>query len=114
MRGGKPGYYQQLRRVFLLSPANSAGERARMLVNPRAKFELAARLQTEGAPIGELYSFISGLYFRGKLAYVDAFAAPPRAAPPALVITPSRGLVPPEMRITAEEFTELAHVPIHE
>ena len=85
-----------------------------MLVNPRAKFELAARLQTEGAPIGELYSFISGLYFRGKLAYVEAFGAPPRAAPPSLVITPSRGLVPPEMSVTAEEFTELAQVPSHE
>jgi hypothetical protein len=85
-----------------------------MLVNPRAKFELAVRLQNEGAPIGELYAFISGLYFRGKLAYVEAFGAPPKGAPAALVITPSRGLVPPEMRVTAEEFIELAHVRIEE
>jgi hypothetical protein len=103
-----------LLRVFLLSPANSAGERARMLVNPRAKFELAVRLQNEGAPFGELYAFISGLYFRGKLAYVEAFSRPPKGAPGSLVITPSRGLVPPQLRITAPEFIELAHVPIDE
>jgi hypothetical protein len=83
-----------------------------MLMNPRAKFDLATRLQGEGAAIGELYGFISGLYFRGKLAYVEAFGAPPKGAPAALVITPSRGLVPLDMRVTLDEFVELSRVPI--
>ena len=82
-------------------------------MNPNAGFELAARLRAaEGAPIGELYAFISGLYFRGKLAYVEAFSSPPRGAPGALVITASRGLVPMEMRVTLDEFVELSRVPI--
>ena len=64
----------QLARYFLLSPANTGGERAKMLLNERATFDLAVRLRAEGAPLGEVYSFISGLYFRGKMAYSAAFA----------------------------------------
>ena len=30
-----------------------------------------------GAPLGEVFSFLSGLYFRGKLAYARAFASVP-------------------------------------
>jgi hypothetical protein len=85
-----------------------------MLLNPGAKFDLAVRLRSEGAPIGELYSFISGLYFRGKLAYVEAFAAAPAGSPAALVITTSRGMVPIDLRVTMDEFVELSHVPIDE
>jgi len=33
---------------------------------------------TAGAPIGEIFTFLSGLYFRGKLTYAEAFARPPR------------------------------------
>ncbi|MGH7341554.1 MAG: hypothetical protein ACREKH_13770, partial [Candidatus Rokuibacteriota bacterium] len=61
------------RRVFLLSPARSDGERAEMMVSPRAGFPLARRLrEPAGAPLGEVMSFLSGLYFRGKLAYAEA------------------------------------------
>ena len=77
------------KRIFLLSPANCNGVRAGQLINPKATFELAARLrEPAGAPIGELFAFISGLYFRGKLNYSRAFTAN------AVVITPSRGLLP--------------------
>ena len=55
-------------RVFLLSPANAGGVRAQMLLNERARFELAARLQRDSAPVGDIFTFVSGLYFRGKMA----------------------------------------------
>ena len=50
-------------------------------------FPLARALRSgEGAPVGEVFSFLSGLYFRGKLAYAEAFARPPKklksGAPP--------------------------------
>jgi hypothetical protein len=78
-------------RVFLLSPADCGGERARLVLSPRASFALAMRLRDGGAPLGEVMSFMSGLYFRGKLTYARAFARPPDAV---LVITPNAGLVP--------------------
>ena len=34
-----------------------------------------------GAPIGEVFSFLSSLYFRGKLTYAQRFAAPPTGVP---------------------------------
>src|SRR5947207_11485695 len=65
-------------RVFLLSPANCGGTRAKQVLSPRATFALATRLQSdEGVAIGELFSFVSGLYFRGKLTYARRFAASP-------------------------------------
>jgi hypothetical protein len=80
-------------RIFLLSPAHCGGERARLLVNPNAQFELARRLRSsEGAPIGEVFAFLSGLYFRGKVAYAGEFANPPGGVPGALVITTNEGL----------------------
>ena len=100
------------KRVFLLSPANAGGERGKMLLNPRAGFDLARRLQAGSAPIGEVYAFVSGLYFRGKLAYVDRFANPPPAAAPALVIAAGRGLVSPDTPITMADFHDIASVPI--
>src|SRR5216684_6985046 len=57
-------------RVFLLSPANCSGPRARIVLSDRAQFDLAERLRGDaGAAIGEVFAFISGLYFKGKLAY---------------------------------------------
>ncbi len=99
-------------RIFLLSPANAGGERARLLFNPRAEFELARRLRGPGATLGEAFSFISGLYFRGKLAYAAAFASPPPNLPGSVVITGGRGLVPPETVVTLEELRQIGSVPI--
>ena len=80
-------------RVFLLSPAHCGGERARLLFDPRARFDLARRLHAGPEPtLGEIFSFMSGLYFRGKLTYARAFAAPPPGQPGILVITTSDGL----------------------
>jgi hypothetical protein len=80
-------------RIFLLSPANLGGERARFVLNPEARFELAVRVREgKDATLGEVMSFTSGLYFRGKLAYARAFAAPPRGLPGVFVITANEGL----------------------
>jgi hypothetical protein len=100
------------RRVFLLSPANSSGIRARMIVSPHAQFELAQRLRDEGLPLGEIFSFLSGLYFRGKLAYAQAFADAPPGIPGAYVITACRGLVPPETAFTLRDLREISSVSI--
>jgi len=98
--------------IFLLSPAFCGGERAKLLFNPDASFSLAVRLRSAGVPIGELFAFLSGLYFRGKLAYARAFARPPRGVPGALVITPTRGLVDPDTPVTLEDMREFADVNI--
>jgi hypothetical protein len=100
------------RRIFLLSPANASGERARLLLNERAQFDLAVKLRHSGAPLGDLYAFVSGLYFRGKLAYATAFAAPPEGLPGCLVITPNRGLVPPHSLFLEPEFRAMSGIPV--
>jgi hypothetical protein len=83
-----------------------------MLLRPEANFELAQRLRGGGVSLGEAFAFISGLYFRGKLAYAQTFAAPPPGAPGSLVITSGYGLVPPETPIGAEQFERIASIPI--
>jgi hypothetical protein len=100
-------------RIFLLSPASTGGERAQLVFNPGARFELAQRLRTrEGVMLGEVFSFLSGLYFRGKLQYALAFARPPAGVDGILVITPSRGLRPPWDRTTLATLGAFAKVRI--
>lgn len=87
-------------RVFLLSPAHCGGERARLVLREQARFDLARRLRTrEGAPLGEVFSFMSGLYFRGKLAYSRRFARPAAGLGGVMVITPCQGLRSPDVRV---------------
>jgi hypothetical protein len=99
-------------RVFLLSPARCSGVRCDQLLDRRAAFELAVRVRAEGAPLGEVMSFLSALYFRGKLAYARRFAAPPDGAPGVLVITPGGGLVEPHTVVTRRALRAVARVPI--
>ncbi len=82
-----------------------------MLLRAEAGFDLAVRLRREGCALGEAFAFISGLYFRGKLAYAQAFAAPPPDVPGAFVIT-GGGLAPPEARVTLDQLRALAAIPI--
>jgi hypothetical protein len=101
-------------RVFLLSPANLGGIRAQMMLSPRAQFALAQQLQSGvGAPLGEIFSFVSGLYFRGKLAYARRFARPPDPSEPVaaggvLVITSNAGLRAVDTPVTMESFRAFA------
>ena len=100
-------------RVFLLSPAHLGGERARILLREEASFDLANRVREVGAPVGEIFAFLSGLYFRGKLHYATAFAAPPRSdVAPAYVITSNRGLCTVDARFTKRELEDFGTVDI--
>ena len=100
------------KRIFLLSPANAAGKRAQMLMREGATFGLARRLQNGGLPLGEAFSFISGLYFRGKLAYATTFSSAPHGLPGALIITACGGLLPPETPINREQLCLISSGPV--
>jgi hypothetical protein len=76
-----------------------------MLLRPEARFDLAVRLRREGAPVGEVFAFVSGLYFRGKLAYAAAFG-------PSRVITPDLGLLDPDELIQAEDVARFGAIDI--
>src|SRR5262245_503805 len=101
-------------RVFLLSPANCNGRRAKQVLSPNATFALAAALQSrDGAPLGDVFAFVSGLYFRGKLTYARRFAAAPEHANPVVrggihVITPNAGLRSPDTRVTSRALRAFA------
>jgi hypothetical protein len=102
-----------MNRVFLLSPANCNGLRARRILHPSARSDLARRLRSrEGAPLGEVFTFISALYFRGKLAYAHAFARPPSNGTGTLIITPSAGLLPHDAMVRISRLRGFRRVPI--
>jgi len=101
-------------RIFLLSPAYAGGERARMILSNRAEFELARKLRSKrGATIAEVFTFLSGLYFRGKMAYATVFARPVIGIAGVFVITPTRGFVDARTRIHLDDLREFATVDIH-
>ncbi len=91
-----------MKRIFLLSPANLSGVRGRRVLNGASRFDF-----TNGVALGELFSSISGLYFRGKLQYAGAFGAEPP-----LIITAGFGLLPAHTRIGLEQLKRMAEVPI--
>lgn len=83
------------------------------MIGERASFPFAARLrESGGATLGETFAFLSGLYFRGKLAYASRFARPPRSMSGALIITTNRGLVPAERAIGVADIREFGGVEI--
>ena len=92
--------------VFLLSPASCAGTRAMLLLKSETS-PLTNRLANGGAPLGEVFTFMSSLYFRGKLAYANRFGR-------AFVITPGRGLLPADLLIRVEDLRQMATVPVDE
>ena len=102
------------RRIFLLSPASCGGKRAALLFNERAEFDIAVRVRGQpGAPLGDVFSFLSGLYFRGKLAYAREFMnPPPRKAPGIQIITPTDGLYSPGSLVTLRDLERFATVAI--
>ena len=102
-----------MNRVFLLSPANCNGVRAGWILRPEARSELAQRLRTpEGVSLAEVFSFLSALYFRGKLAYARAFAQPPVPLSGVLLITPTAGLVPDGALVRMSTLRGFSRVPI--
>lgn len=100
-------------KVFLLSPASCAGRRAELLLSGRGRFPLAERLAAgEAVSLAEAFSFLSGLYFRGKLAYALAFARPPAEVPGLCVITTNRGLMAPDAPVTRDDLASFGVVRI--
>ncbi len=86
-----------------------------MVLSDRATFGLATRVRDGGAPLGEVFSFMSGLYFRGKLTYARAFANPPDpeaslAGAGVLVITPAAGLRSPDTLVTRDALQAFGRV----
>ena len=83
-----------------------------MLLNDRSQFYLARQLRSGEATLGEVFSFISGLYFRGKLTYARAFARPQEVLENALVITAGRGLMPASDIVTLADLRAFASVAV--
>lgn len=99
--------------VFILSPASCGGRRAELLLSGDRNFDLALRLREPGGvELAEAFSFMSGLYFRGKLAYARALSAPPGGAPGELVVVPGRGLMSPEVHVGLADLRDIAGVPV--
>jgi len=82
----------------VLSPARCNGPRAALY---------ASKLGSRTAPIGDVFAWLSALYFRGKLTYAKAFA-PKRT----FVMAPGIGLVPPSHPIGARELGTMGEVEI--
>jgi hypothetical protein len=90
-------------RIFLLSPANLGGIRGRQAIG---------RQSLESDSLGEVFTSISSLYFRGKRAYATAFASPPPGVPGSLIITQGRGLLPMETAVSSADLLEMSAIDI--
>jgi len=83
-------------------------------MSPNASFALAEALRSrQGARLGDLFSFVSGLYFRGKLTYARRFAAPPESGHPIIgsgihIITTNAGLRGPDTFVTRRAMAAFA------
>ncbi|HYC49622.1 MAG TPA: hypothetical protein VEB19_00810 [Gemmatimonadaceae bacterium] len=93
-----------------MSPARCDGRRAKALLNTAAEFPLAQQLRSaEGATVGDVFSFLSGLYFRGKLTYASRFATA-ESRSDVRIITTNRGLLTPAIRVSPRDLTDFACV----
>ncbi len=99
-------------RIFLLSPAHCGGKRAELLLNERAQFPLAVRLRSAGVSLGEAFSFLSGLYFRGKLTYAHRFARPSVSQHGVQIITTDRGLLAADTAVRPQDLRAFGSVDI--
>ena len=86
------------------------------MLSPNARFALAQELRTrKGAMLGDVFMFVSGLYFRGKLTYALRFAAPPEPDSSGVyVITPNAGLRSPETYVTRSAIESFAEADVHQ
>jgi hypothetical protein len=83
-------------------------------MSPNARFALAEELRSRrGARLGDIFEFVSGLYFRGKRAYAMRFAAPPEPDNAVVgcgvhIITPNAGLRSPDTYVTRRAIRAFA------
>jgi len=94
-------------RIFLLSPANASGVNGQRLLSPGGRSDLALRLRNSGAALGEVYRFISSLYFRGKLDYAEQFKNFPKGVSGVQIIT-GAGLMLPERVVTLSDLRRIS------
>lgn len=86
-----------------------------MVMNPKAEFAIARELRSpEGAALGAVFSFVSGLYFRGKLTYASMFGAAAVGVPSAHVICAGGGLCTLDERVSLGRLQGWAGVAIDE
>jgi hypothetical protein len=97
--------------LFLLSPARCSGRRADLLVSSQ-RSAMGKQLRACTAPVGDVFTWLSALYFRGKLMYAQTFATPPRKLPGSLVMVPGAGLRPPDARISADDLRAMGTIDI--
>lgn len=90
--------------MFLISPARCHSDRARQLLTSK-RSALGARIWEHSAPLGEIFTWLSSLYFRGKLTYARRFGAP-------LIMAPGLGLRAPETEISAAMFRAMGGVEV--
>jgi hypothetical protein len=95
-------------RVFLLSPARCDGRRAAILSKPQAASPAADRLRKGTLTLGDAFTFMSALYFRGKLTYAQAFSVADPSGPTSYIITPTRGLQTPDSLVSITLLQEFA------
>ena len=82
-------------------------------MNPAAEFALARELRSgAGARLGDVFSFVSGLYFRGKQTYAQAFGRGGEEEPGAFVISPGSGLRSLNERVSLERIADWASVSV--
>ena len=100
--------------MFLLSPAFCGGRRGAILLKDGGTSLPAQQLTAGELTLGAAFSFVSGLYFRGKLAYARHFAAARVSASVddggVGVITPTRGLQSPDRLVDARLLREFVGV----
>ena len=80
-----------------------------MLLRPHSSMALAVELRENRLTLGAAFAFMSGLYFRGKLTYAEAFDP---GLDRTFVITPTRGLQSPRLLVNAELLEEFAEIDI--
>jgi len=68
------------------------------------------RLGIEYATLGEIFSFTSSLYFRGKLTYARAFGTAQSGLEACYLITSSRGLLLPDTLVDLAMLKELTAI----
>jgi hypothetical protein len=93
--------------LFLLSPAKCGGERAQQLLRSE-RSELGRQLRAGEANIGDVFTWLSALYFRGKVTYAKHFAGTGRV----LIMTVGTGLATPDTPLTAARFRSMGKLDV--
>jgi hypothetical protein len=97
--------------IFLISPARCSGERAAQLVRSR-RSAMGQQLRAETATVGEVFAWLSALYFRGKLTYAFRYGAGSCGVPGALVMAPGQGLRAPDARLAVSTFQAMGEIDV--